>query len=98
MTILGRPAAAEALLRGTLTGRRKDRLHQNRGTMNQMSLSEQDLATINARLITDFDGQVPLDTMIRLLHDYAATHPHASPDMVEQATRIKLQIHRQGPS
>ena len=66
--------------------------------MNQMSLSEQDLATINERLITDFDGQIPLSVMIRLLHDYAATHPDAPPDMVEQATRIKLQLYRQGLS
>jgi hypothetical protein len=66
--------------------------------MSKMTLSERDLATINERLITDFNGQIPLGTIIRVLHDCAATNPEASPDMVEQAARIKLQIHRQGLS
>jgi hypothetical protein len=66
--------------------------------MSKMTLSERDLATINETLITDFDGQISLSTVIRILHDCAVTNPGASPRMVEQVARTKLQIHRRGLS
>jgi hypothetical protein len=63
--------------------------------MNDIALSERDLATINERLFHDCNGQIPLITVIRVLRECAARKPHDSAELVERATRIKLQIHRQ---
>ena len=64
--------------------------------MSDMALSERDLATINERLVADFIGQIPLTTLISVLRECAVNNPDDSPDLVEQAARIQLQIRRQG--
>jgi len=64
--------------------------------MIEMTLSERELATINERLVGDFNAQIPLTTVIAVLRECAMQSPGLSPELVEQATRIQLQIRRQG--
>ncbi len=64
--------------------------------MIEMTLSEGELATINERLVGDFNAQIPLTTVIAVLRECAIQSPGLSPELVEQATRIRLQIRRQG--
>jgi hypothetical protein len=64
--------------------------------MTAMTLSEGELATINERLVRDFHAQIPLTTVIAVLRGCALQSPGLSPELVEQAARIQLQIRRQG--
>jgi hypothetical protein len=66
--------------------------------MIEMTLSEGELATINERLLGDFNAQIPLPTVITVLRECALQNPGLSPELVEQTTRIQLQIRRQGQS
>jgi hypothetical protein len=57
-----------------------------------------DLAQIAERLFADFNGQVPLTTVITVLRECAAKYPENPPELIEQAARIQLQIRNQGQS
>lgn len=61
-----------------------------------MTLKEHDFAQITERLVTDFQGLVPLETIASVLRSNVEKSPDQAPELIEQATRIQLQIRRQG--
>jgi len=63
-----------------------------------MALQEQDLARITERLAADFQEQIPRETLVTVLRACADSNPTDPPEVIEQTTRIRLQIRRQGHS
>jgi hypothetical protein len=61
-----------------------------------MGLEDNDFTKITERLVQDFQEQIPLSTLVGVLHACAERMPTEPPDIIEQATRIRLQIRRQG--
>jgi hypothetical protein len=51
---------------------------------------DQELLRIAERLVSDYAGQVPATTVIRVLHDCAEALPERSHDEIERATRAQL--------
>lgn len=53
---------------------------------------------IAEHLVRDFNGAIPLPTVISVLRERAHQHPDDPPELPEQAARIQLQIRSQGES